>query len=336
MTILTTKNVKKYVNGRRRDLPFTFQRIVTVEEITEETYVNWIFRIAFKTVTGPLVVYLRQSRDFVKKKPEYKLPAERIAYEEKILGTIQKLVPGVVPEIIHFDSKNNVLWLSDIKQDCPLLVKELIKGRPHPETAAYFAKIIATIHGKTFGIKHAAVRGSAALNRAAVDFHLGMRLAPALKMFPVETKKFLAESRRAPTCLVMGDLASKNIFVDGSKIRFLDLERSFIGDPAFDLAFLFCHYLLEVPPRAFAQSLLFIKKFVAVYLQTIRHYIPSSEFTKLHKRISKFVGITILYRIYGFYLVVGISPDKERWTKIAKSLIKGSLTINKLSTKLIN
>ncbi len=336
MIILTPKNVKNYVNHKHHELPFTFQRITAIEEITEETYVNWIFRIAFKTATGPLVVYLRQSRNFVKKKPEYKLPAERIAYEEKILGTLQQLVPGVVPEVLYFDGTNNILWLADIKQGCPLLVKELVAGQVHPETAGYFGKIVATIHGNTFGIKHNAVRGSASLNKVAVNFHLGMRLAPALKMFPHETKKFLKESHTAPTCLVLGDLASKNIFVDGSKIRFLDLERSFIGDPAFDPAFLFCHFLLEVPPRSLSQSIIFVKRFTASYLRTVGKYFSKAKVTQLEKRMDKFLGITILYRIYGFYLVVGISPDKERWTEIAKSLLVGSLTINKLSSKLLN
>ncbi|MSU74955.1 MAG: aminoglycoside phosphotransferase family protein [Candidatus Magasanikbacteria bacterium] len=335
MVILTSKNVKKYVNSRQSDLPFTYKGISQIEEITEETYVNWIFRVVFKTATGPLVVYLRQSRNFVKKKPEYKLPAERIAYEEKILGTLQQLVPGVVPEVIYFDATNNVLWLADIKQGCPLLVKELVAGRVHPEAAAYFGKIVATIHGKTFGIKHSVVRGSASLNKAAVDFHLGMRLAPAIKMFPSEAKKFLAESQKASTCLVLGDLASKNIFVDGDKVRFLDLERSFIGDPAFDSAFLFCHFLLEVPPRSLSQSIKFVKQFVVSYLRTIGKYIPKSKANQLEKRISKFLGITILYRLFGFYLVVGISPDKDRWTELAKRLLAGTLSINKLSSKLL-
>ena len=74
MIILGSKNVKTYVVARSRDLPFAFRQVVKVEEITEETYVNWIFRVSFKTTTGSLVVYLRQSRNFVKKKPEYKLP----------------------------------------------------------------------------------------------------------------------------------------------------------------------------------------------------------------------------------------------------------------------
>jgi len=334
MVILTVKNVKKYITRQRQALPFTYQKISAVEEITEETYVNWIFRADFKTATGPLVLYLRQSREYVKKKPEYKLPANRIAYEEKILATLQQLVPGMVPEVVYFDSPNNVLWLEDIKQDCPLLVKELLAGRPHPATGHYFGTMIARIHGNTFGIKHSAVRGSAKLNQAAIDFHLGMRLQPALKMFPKETAALLKESKRAPKCLVLGDMASKNIFVDGDKVRFLDLERSFIGDPAFDLAFLFAHYLLEVAPRGFNQSLIFLKKCLAAYLKTVGQYLPKREAGALEKRIGKFLGTTLLYRIFGFYLVTAIKPNEEYWTTTAKNLLTGSLSIKSLTIKL--
>lgn len=334
MVILTTKNVKSYIARQRPALPFTYQKIRMVEEITEETYVNWIFRVDFKTATGPLVVYLRQSREYVKKKPEYKLPANRIAYEEKILGTLQQLVPGMVPEVVYFDAPNNVLWLEDIKQGCPLLVKELLAGRPHPETGSYFGKMVGRVHGHTFGIKHSAVRGSAKLNQAAVDFHLGMRLQPALKMFPKETAALLKESKRGAKCLVLGDLASKNIFVDGDKVRFLDLERSFIGDPAFDLAFLFAHYLLEVAPHGFNQSLVFIKKCSAAYLKTVGQYLPKREARMLEKRLGKFLGVTLLYRMFGFYLVTAIKPNEEYWTSLAKKLLTGSLSIKNFPNKL--
>ncbi len=321
MFIITVKNVKKYVQAHRSDLPFSYQKINQVEEITEETYVNWIYRVEFSTKTGPLIVYLRQSRDYVKKKPEYKMPAERIAYEEKILAKLGQIVPGVVPEVVYFDIKNNVLWLADIKQGCPLLVKQLLQGHAHPETGKYFGKVLAIIHGNTFGIRHKEVRGSVKLNQAAVDFHLGMRLAPAIKMFPQATTQLLKQSKRAPTCLVLGDLASKNIFVDGTKIRFLDLERSFIGDPAFDLAFLFCHYLIEVPPNKISSSLAFIRQLIVSYRKNIKPFLSKVERARFENRLIRFVGVTILYRLFGFYLVTAVDPDKEWWKRVAHQLL---------------
>lgn len=318
---LTQNNCTEYIKGILENLPFVNPKVVSVEEITEQTYVNWIFKAVLDATDGQKTVYIRQSRGFVKKKPDIKVDPERIEFESKILDLLQSIQPGVTPEVLFFDKENNVCVLSDIKGEGELLVNELVSGRAHPETGRKFGEIVASFHGPTFGIANEEVRGSRKENDDAINFHMGMRLEPALKEFPKETSELLEISKKAKHCLVLGDLASKNIFVDGEDIRFLDLERAFIGDPAFDIAFLFCHYLLEIPFEKVDLALEFIDNFMGSYGETMKKYISDEEMKVLDNRIIRFLGIMILYRLFGFYLVIKTDQNGERWKEIAYTLL---------------
>ena len=322
MKILTKRNIEKYSKGiikKTLKLKDDECSIQDAEEVTEQTYVNYIFRIkAFK----PTVFYIRQSRDHVKAKPEHKVDPKRISFEVRVLNLLNSIKPGVVPEVITFDRRNNSILLADIRGDKPLLVYELISGNAHPETGTYFGEVIATYHKNTIDIDHKKVRGSEKKNRDAVNFHMGMRLDPAIKLFKKETNALLAVSKKALKCLVMGDLASKNIIVHGDKIRFLDLERAFKGDPAFDLAFLFCHYLIEIKPEKIEDSIQFIKKFMESYMNVMSNVMNYQQLKLFENRVLRFLGITILYRLFGFYLVVHVKRNKNAWTKIAQKMLK--------------
>lgn len=299
-------------------------KLIGAEEITEQTYVNFIFKATLKKGQVKKDYYLRQSRDYVKKSPDKKVDPDRIRFEVKILKLLNKITKDLVPEVVYFDKENKVAVLSDMKRGAPLLVNELVAGRAHPEAGKYFGEMIAKIHRTTFGIDNRKVRGGQVANKAAVNFHLGMRLEPGLKMAPEATRKLLDDGKKEPNCLVLGDLASKNIFPDGQKVRFVDLERVFVGDPAFDPAFLFCHCLIEIPPEKIDQSLKFINNFMIGYRRTMREKLSDLEMKKLENRIIRFLGITILYRLFGFYLVIDVGESKEKWKIIAKRLLKDS------------
>jgi len=318
---LDDENVISYVKSIASHLPFDEIQVINAEEVNDQTFVNWIFRVELETRDGNQTVYLRQTRDFVKKKPDIKLDPKRIAFEVTMLQLLNQIIPGITPEVLYFDAPNNVAVLTDIKQDALLLVHELTKGHPHPNTGTYFGHIIAAVHGKTKNISHEKVRGSKDANDAAIAFNRGMRTEVAEKQYPEITKRFLAESDKHNHYLVLGDLASKNIFIDREKVRFLDLERAFIGDPAFDVAFLFCHYLIEVKSEHLPESFQFIESFLVSYKETLRAYLDTSEIADLEKRLIKYLGITILYRLNGFYLAVNAEANKEYWEKKAGELL---------------
>jgi tRNA A-37 threonylcarbamoyl transferase component Bud32 len=322
---LTEKNVTRYfLSVAPKIWRSRAVLVIKAEEVTEETYVNYIFRVGALVDHKKTVVYLRQTRDHVKVKPERKLDPNRVVNEAKILKLIGGIVPGVVPQVLYLDNVNNVLFLSDIKRHGRLLVKELVAGRAHPETGLYFGRVLGTIHAKTRGISHRLVRGSALENGKAVDFHLGMRLEPALSWYPLPTQNLLKDSRSAIKTLVEGDLASKNIFIEGRRVRFLDLERAFVGDPAFDLAFLFCHYLIEIKPQNFKQSVAFLGQFMKGYCEALGKRLSAGELTGLKNRVIRFLGVTILYRLFGFYQVIQLERDKEKWKRVAEKLLSST------------
>lgn len=318
---LSPQNVVEYVRTKA-PTSLGIIEVLVAEEVTEETYVNWIFKVQARTTTGPLTFYLRQTRDFVKAKPDIKLPASRIGFECKMLALLNELVPNLTPTVLFFDSENNVLWLTDVKRGCPLLVNEFVAGRPHPEVGIYFGQVLAHIHTKTMGISHGAVRGSVKLNDEAKAFHLGMRLKPAQELLPEETKQLVRSCDPREQCLVLGDLASKNIFVDGMQVRFLDLERAFVGDPAFDLAFLFCHWLMEVPQNKRLESIITLDNILKAYGEGRNSSLKAQQLTGTMKRVSGYLGVTILYRLFGVYLVRDVGLDKDYWKEIGLCLLK--------------
>lgn len=321
---LNLDNINEYIEGILNKVPVWRGRSLTAvkcEEVKEETYVNYIFRVTLQLNGQESIVYLRQTRDHLKSSPQRKLDPARMVFESRFLTLLNNIASDVVPEVLYLDGANNIAVLTDIKRDGVLLVNELLKGKPHPETGAYFGSILATYHRETLNIDHSLVHGSEAENEKALKFHEGMRMEPAEKMFPSLTSSLLAESRKAEKCLVLGDLTSKNIFVDEEKVRFLDLERAFVGDPAFDLGYLLAHYLTEVKPECLKESVKFTGNFMESYRQVMRAAIGEDAMAKLENRAIRFLGAMILFRFFGLYFVVKIERDTGYWAKIARSLL---------------
>ncbi len=296
--------------------------LVDATEVTEHTYVNWIYEATLTDKDShQQTVYLRQTRDYVKTKPEIAVDAGRLEAEVRVLNILQAIVPGVVPRVLYFDKPNNAVVLSDIKGEGTLLIDTLKLGKPHPESGNYFGTTVATVHAHTLDINHSQVRGSQKANEEAINFHLGTRLKPALEAFPEGTEKLISDSRQATMCLVLGDLASKNIFVDRDKIRLLDFERAFVGDPAFDVAFLFCHYLLEVPTATIPQSINFIATFMQGYRSEMSKVLETPTLDRLANRIIRFLGVTVMYRLFGISTISDAEKNKKVWKELSGKLI---------------
>ncbi len=323
---LTSDNVSEYVESNVLRL-FPGSHLISATEVTEQTYVNWIFRVELDLASGEKkVAYLRQSRDHVKTRPEIPVDPNRVGFEVKILELLNEIVPDTVPMVLSFDAESNIAVLTDVRRGAPLLVNELQAGRAHVASASDFGAKIGTIHAATLSITDEQVRGNAEANADAIEFHLGMRLAPAMKAFPKETENLITKDPSVISCLVLGDLASKNIFVDANQIRFLDLERAWHGDPAFDPAFLFSHYLLELPPEHLDDAVEFIARFMAAYRDALADEVTPPALAALENRIIRYLGVCILYRIDGLYLVVDAKEDKNLWRQRAAALLSATST----------
>lgn len=332
--VLDANNVNVYF--RESVLPGLPEGTVLVNsrEITEHSFVNWVFAMQVQAPDAVAeTIYVRQSRDYVKKYEDMARSMDRVDTEARVLTYLNSIVPGAVPEVINFDRLNFILVLTDIKRGGSHLAEELAEGRVHTETGAGFGRTIGRIQVATFGKSVSELLGEDLPPRSKLGMasYLGSRTKIAQQLFPDQTKKILEDSEAAPRTLVLGDLASKNIFVEGTDQRFLDLERVATGDPAYDLAYLFCHYLIEVPTSALNDSLQYITNFMQTYTEELSKVLNPQELGQLQNRVIRLLGMSIIHRTQGTHFVSYDGSDKDLWQRQA-----GQMMSNTESTSVID
>lgn len=301
---INQKNIKDYT--AKKVLPsLSYQaKLVSAEEVKRHTYVNNIWRITLTSDTkGGHDVYLRQALDHIKADPRAKVSPQRIFYEFAVLKRLSSEIfvgfdHEVTPKPYFLDKENFIIILSDVRKGSPILVDELSKGRLHPETGENLGKVLATLHKKTWGIETFELDKEG--NEKQLQRHFYNRLEQAQEKFPELTEKLIKESSWATTTFVAGDFASKNIFIHpDNTISFVDLERSFVGDPAFDIGFLLGHYQIEVlqNPRLEKDYDKLVKAFKISYSTHLGQQKKVAK--QILNRGYKFIGAIIFYRLYG-------------------------------------
>ncbi|HSW37547.1 MAG TPA: phosphotransferase [Candidatus Saccharimonadales bacterium] len=322
--VLTGENVGEYFNDVVLPHLPEGSEVTDTREVTEYTMVNWIFAVGIRLgSTGEHnTTYLKQSRDYVKGYTDMERPANRIGIENKVLDFLHTVIPENVPEVIVYDEPNNVLAMTDIQRSGRLLLGELLAGRAHPEVGGPFGAVIARVQLSTFDRSLDDILGIG-INQGHADMAsiLGFRVKPAQRLYPELTNQVLKRSDEGPKCFILGDLSSKNIFVEGNQARFVDFERVAVGDPAHDPAYLFAHMLVQIKPDQLTQAVEFVDKFMKSYTQKLREKFSSEELDRLQNQIARFLGITILHRVLGEYFVVDVGEDKELWQERAATLL---------------
>lgn len=302
--IISQENIQKYTKKKiLPSLPYS-AKFLSAEEVKRHTYVNNIWQITLSSKKkGKHNLYLRQALDHIKADPVVKVPPQRIFYEFAVLKRLSEEIFSdfeyeVVPKVHLLDKENFIVVLSDVRKGSPILVDELGEGRTHSEGGDNLGKVLATLHSRTWGIKTFEL--DKAGNEKQLQRHFFNRLEQAEKLFPELTQRLIKESSRATTTFVAGDFASKNIFIHpNGTISFVDLERSFVGDPAFDIGFLLGHYQIEVlqKPELKENYEALKSTFRGSYVKHLHQ--PRNEVEKIFDRGDRFIGTTILYRLYG-------------------------------------
>jgi 5-methylthioribose kinase len=212
---LTVENVEMYVRDRVLLLLGVQEAsVISVEEITQHTYVNWVFHVSLSNNSRPISVYLRQSRNYTKARPDVYMDPDRTVFEARILRLLTDIVTDVTPEVLWHDQENNVLVLTDVRRGAPVLADELRNGRVHLSCSWSLGRTIAQIHDATRAIANSRARGSDMANRVAKQTSQELRLGPARALHPGDVDRLLRMSDSAEPGLVLGDLGPKNIFVD--------------------------------------------------------------------------------------------------------------------------
>lgn len=278
-------------------------------EFVDVGALNYVYRISNKKE----VIYLKQALEEAKNKEKIgsdlaSIPKERIFYEEKYIEIVKPELPPEIelPKIMGYDKENNILVLSDVKNEGVLLETSLLDGNFNERTAYLLGRFLGITHRSTLN-KKIVVRGSEEEDIKNWYTFLSMRTKGVLEMdkFPPEVEKEvkelydLAKSKHTIPVLINMDCVPKNAFErkDGS-IGLHDFElASGVGDPAYDLGFLVGHYLIMgvIRKDKITAAIKAMKEILEGYDEEMKDLKDSTH----DKRVVKYAGIIPLYRISG-------------------------------------
>jgi len=289
------------------------------DEFVDTGILNYLYQVTSKNKT----IFLKQALDKTKHwriigKDLASIPMDRLKCEEKYIDIVKKFLPrGVeVPNILHYDEENNILALSDVKKDGILLETSMLNGNFNGRTAFRLGEFLGISNRNTLD-KKIVIRGTPKEDLENWHLFLNMRTRGILQRgeFPddviseIEKLYNLAKDKYTKAVLVITDYCPKNVLErkDGS-IGLVDFEQACgIGDPAFDLGFLMGHYLIisvineekvEEAIKSMSEILKGYNKEMAI-LKDGQH----------DKRIIKYAGAVMVYRITGSSQVSWIKPD---------------------------
>ena len=201
---------------------------------------------------------IKQSREQLRTKAEWRSRLDRIWREVDVLRIIQPLLPeGVVPRVLFEDRENYLFGMEAIELGHVVWKQALLEGDVNLGLAGQLAEYLARVHLATWD--DAAVREQVGDTQAFDELRLDpfyrylLRRHPDLRS-PVET--LVASAAAHPCCLVLGDFSPKNILLTSKGVSLVDFETGHFGDPAFDVGFFLSHLALKAL-RAGRESPLF-------------------------------------------------------------------------------
>jgi len=170
----------------------------------------------------------------------------RNSVEHDCLAYLERIAPGSVPRILFQDTEAGLFAMEFLDERFANWKTELLRSVAHEEDATRAARLMATIHGASFGDAEVRARFQTWPNFFAlrVEPYLlttGSR-HPKLRNFFEEEAERLG---RTALALVHGDFSPKNILISRERLVLLDCEAAWFGDPAFDTAFLLNHLFLK-------------------------------------------------------------------------------------------
>lgn len=327
MIILNIKNIEKYFKSIKPYTDFIkYSNYSTkYEEITENTNVNFIFKIRISSDEKEKILFLKQARNYTKKSGQ-KFNPERIFYEFKALIKFEKILgKDIVPHVYFFDHDNYVMIMSDIKDGGELLDDIFNQGDLCIRVALRYGSTVGKLHSATYDLEET-IRDVQA-EREVKKFMLEIfKTAGARKFDEKAVNELLHDSSEVKTSILGVDFTSKNIFVIGNDIRFFDFEGVFRGDPAFDIGHALSDYFLraENSPNLWNDVLIVINDFIKGYRRSFD--IVNDDWKNLEKRAVKYLGMFMLHRSDGISKFRFLSESaKKKIRKHAVYFLRGKI-----------
>jgi 5-methylthioribose kinase len=156
------------------------------------------------------------------------------------------LADGEVPIVVAEDEARHVLVMMRAPHECRNWKDEMMAGRVDATAAARAGDLLGRVHaaGRHDAAIRAALSGKTVFDELRLDPYLraAARTNPAVAE---ELARLCEELDASEETVVHGDFSPKNLLLSGDHVVLLDHEVAHVGDPRFDLGFLFTHLLLK-------------------------------------------------------------------------------------------
>jgi tRNA A-37 threonylcarbamoyl transferase component Bud32 len=299
MLELNLLSVPKYLKELILQRPDLEQLLDSVHFIREnnEGYTGFVFEVGANGQN----IFLKQFRNYKKKVPHLRYYPESAESESKAILRFseihtQKMGRSYVPKLIHYDSENYVIIMSDVSNEGVSLYSELNAGIIDLEIASKIGCLMGVLHSQTFGTgeeirdtrTEEIVRQKAFDNKCSHIYTVRNGRIQEIIQSLKETKQ---------RSLIYGDLFPNNIAVGTDRNPyFYDFTVARNDDPAFELGYCCAHYILMmmhnplyVMPIKSALESLFIS------YRAKMDNIDIDDLDQIEDRSLQFVGTTIMY-----------------------------------------
>ena len=278
-------------------------------------------------------VVVKQALDTLKVEELWQVDVIRNRAEQNFIRKVSRFLPQAMPRLIYCDEEQNY-FVMEYLEGYHNWKSELLAGNADPELARATGSVIGAIHKHTWDDRQVADLFDTS------DSFYALRIEPYLlttaSRHPELKTQFDAEADRLKQtrlCLIHGDYSPKNIMIGQRKIVLLDCEVACYGDPAFDLAFLFNHFLLKALYHSDNH-----RPFVNLVTQAWQSYESCFDLfdRTIEQRIGRLLLMLMLARVDGKSPVEYINDETQKRTLrrfVHESLTRESFTLSEICSR---
>ena len=243
-------------------------------------------------------IVVKMALDTLKVNDEWRADIRRNLSEQQYIKFVATFLPQVVPKLVYCDEEYFFFVMEHLDNSFVNWKQQLLAGNADPLIAEEAGKTLGIIHRQTWDseIVQDMFDTTGNFHDLRTDPYLlttGLRW-PELQSYCEEEAERLESER---LCLVHGDYSPKNILLNKERIVILDCEVAWYGDPAFDLAFLFNHFMLKALYH-FPASAPFLDLIDSAW-QAYVNQLSSINIGDLERRTARLLLILLLARIDG-------------------------------------
>lgn len=245
---------------------------------------------------GQRKLVVKQALSTLKVADNWQVDVSRNVSEQRFIRHVASFLPECMPKLLYC-STGLCYFAMEYLNGYRNWKSMLLEGDADPSLARQAGGMLGKIHHHT--------RGDGPLKRqfdTTAAFH-ALRTEPYLLTtagrHPPLEKLIRREAERLEetrSCLIHGDFSPKNIMVGTDAMVLLDCEVAWYGEPAFDTAFLFNHFMLKALYRH-DEHPAYLSLIPAAW-QAYRACCPAME-TDMEQRTARLLLILMLARIDG-------------------------------------